>query len=152
MDNIYHPRYSKNTKIDEHFDEFRIKTHLFHGTRLDDLMVAMKFTGDSEAFKKLDESVSIKLLDQSADLRVTEYDPSNSTRKNPSVTVPIEALNLKTVAGLISQKGAYSYSHISRYQKYNKHQHIKLTVDNSQPDILPGAETLVVVRVYEPFK
>lgn len=155
MNNIYKPRFPHNTRIDEKFTEFRDKVgHLLETplSNMNDLMSAMQFTGQPNDFQNLNESISLDHLSHPEDLRVSDYDPAKSSRKKRPPNVPKEAMSLQSVSSLVSQKNLFTEGHYWRYMKYNKHRHISLNVDNSQPDIRPGAETVVVVRVYEPFK
>lgn len=155
MNNIYKPRFPHDTRIDEKFATFRLKIqHLLDIPLVDnnDLMTAIKFTGQPENFQDLDASISLDNLSHPDDLRISDYDPAKPARRKKSPTLPKEAMSLQTISTLVAQKDVFTDGHYLRYVKYNKHRHISLNVDNSQPDILPGEETLVVVRVYEPFK
>lgn len=155
MNQIYKPRFPHDTQIDEKFNEFRAKVqHLFDQPldNDDDLMAAMEFTGTYEAFQTIDDCISMDRLSHADDLRISNYDPANSVAKRKTPIVPPEALQLQTISTLVAQNDVFTQGHFMRYMKYNKHRHIVLDVDNSQPDMHAGAETLVVVRVYEPFK
>lgn len=156
MNQIYKPRFPHDTHIDEKFSEFRAKVQHLFDTPLsnnDDLMAAMRFIGQPEDFHNLNESISLDHLSHPNDMRISDYDPAQSTNRRKTPVVPKEAIiSLQSISTLVGQKNLFSDSHFWRYVKYNKHRHIRLGVDNSHADIRPGEETLLVVRVYEPFK
>lgn len=154
MDNIYKPRFPHNTRIDEKFTQFKAKVKRILDAPIannEDLMAVMNLTEQPQAFLSLNESISMDHLSHPEDLRISCYDPANSTRRKKNPVVPLEAHSLHSISTLVAQKNLFTDCHYLRYMKYNKHRHISLDVDHTPEDIRPGEETLVVVRVYEPF-
>lgn len=160
MDKIYLPKTDLPiVHLDQRHHEHRTQIADFPGLLApgSDLEAAIGWPGTADEFALLDESVSLDQLGDAHDLRICPYDPSTyRPDKLSSLSMPTKAVaTLRTLSGMAAYNKQYSISQRHRYQKLNKYRHIPMPdtdADGESDTIEPGAELLVVVRVYEPFK
>lgn len=155
MEKIYFPRYRDLIDIQKRFQLY--KENLGHAKDIpkndEEIREILKFKGKSNEFDMLLDSISVEQLTQPDEIRVNPFDPSDFTgRKRSTITIPKTAKKLKTVANLIKYRGIYCETHRNRFLKYNKYKCLKIDVDNQNADIQPFEESLLTVRIYEPFK
>ncbi|XP_052863861.1 uncharacterized protein LOC128270495 [Anopheles cruzii] len=160
MENIYKPRIDKIIHVGNALSEFRnelLQNRISRIVQSDtDIKEVMGFTGSSNTFEKLLESVDVgEHLSSPKDMGVFTFNPAK-IQNIPNVvgkTIPTKAMKFKCVQHASeSRQGTFKRA-VEGKLRYSKHKYVDLSTETLPGnDLVPFQEMLLVIRIYEPFK